>query len=122
MLYSNDLFEYEDVSFGMSTKNLAAEIIARLMEKHISDWKASITDESGRRGYGRNKLGTYKLFKSEYAVEENCKIVLPQKHRSAFATFRCRVAPLRIESGRYENLEVGDRTCLFVVKSKTKNI
>ena len=46
-----------------SAKNLAGEIIARLMEKHISDWKALITDESGRRGYGRNKLRTYKLFK-----------------------------------------------------------
>ena len=45
-----------------------------IMEKHISDWKALITDASGRRGYGRNKLHTYKLFTSEYAVEEYCKI------------------------------------------------
>ena len=28
---------------------------------------------------------------------------MPLRHRSAFAKFRCGVAPLRIETGRYEN-------------------
>ena len=101
------------MSFEMSAKNPAAEIIACLMEKHISDWKVLITDESGRREYGRNKLCTYKLFKSEYAVKEYRKIVLLQKHRSAIAKFRYGVAPLKIETGRYENLEAGDRSCPF---------
>ena len=46
-------------------------------------------------------------------MEEYCKIVSPQKHRSAFEKFRCALAPLRIETGMFENLEVGDRTCPF---------
>ena len=33
------------------------------------------------------------------------------KHRSAFAKFRCGVAPIRIETGRYEGLDVNSRTC-----------
>ena len=33
------------------------------------------------------------------------------KHRSAYAKFRAGVAPLRIETGRYERLEVNERLC-----------
>ena len=38
---------------------------------------------------------------------------LPKKHRSAFAKFRCGVAPLKIETGRYENRPIENRTCPF---------
>ena len=41
------------------------------------------------------------------------KIVLPPLHRSALAKFRCGVAPLRIETGRYEHLPELQRTCPF---------
>ena len=34
-------------------------------------------------------------------------------HRAAFAKFRCGVAPIRIETGRFENLDVNQRPCLF---------
>ena len=33
---------------------------------------------------------------------------MPQSHRSAFAKFRSGVAPLRIETGRYERLRVNE--------------
>jgi hypothetical protein len=33
------------------------------------------------------------------------------KYRSAFAKFRAGVAPLRIETGKYERLEVNERLC-----------
>ena len=36
-------------------------------------------------------------------------MLLPLKHRSAFAKFRYSVAPVKIETGRYENLVVEDR-------------
>ena len=54
-------------------------------------------------GNGRNKLRTYKLFKSEYGVENYCKVLVPFNDRSAFAKFRCGVAPIRLETGRNEN-------------------
>ena len=38
---------------------------------------------------------------------------MPYSHRAAFAKFRCGVAPIRIETGRYENLDVGQRLCHF---------
>ena len=36
-----------------------------------------------------------------------------RSHRSALAKFRCGVAPIRSETGRYENLSVNERFCPF---------
>ena len=36
---------------------------------------------------------------------------MPKTHRSAYAKFRCGVAPIRLETGRYEGLDESDRTC-----------
>ncbi len=38
---------------------------------------------------------------------------IPFRHRSAFAKFRCGVAPLRLETGRYENIALDARLCTF---------
>ena len=56
---------------------------------------------------------TPKLFKSDYEPEMYCKLLLPLSHRAAFAKFRCGVAPIRIETGRFENLDVSQRLCHF---------
>jgi hypothetical protein len=62
---------------------------------------------------GGNKLRTYRLFKNSFETEIYCKIALPFSHRSAFAKFRCGVVPLRIETGRFENLRIEERICCF---------
>lgn len=36
---------------------------------------------------------------------------MPTSYRSAYAKFRCGVAPIRVETGRYENLRLLERTC-----------
>ena len=64
-----------------------------------------------RSGRGENKLRTYRLTKREYKTENYCLSRPPLKHRSAFAKFCCGLAPIRIETGRYEGLDVGRRTC-----------
>ena len=68
---------------------------------------------SGRSGVGRNKLRTYRLFKSiyTYGPEKYCRFRMPLSHRAAFAKFRCEVAPIRNETGRFENLDVSLRLC-----------
>ena len=40
-------------------------------------------------------------------------MLLPQNHRSAFVKFRCGVAPIKIETGCYENLVVEESICPF---------
>ena len=37
-----------------------------------------------------------------YNVKPYCELFLPFKHRSALAKFECDVAPLRLETRRYE--------------------
>jgi hypothetical protein len=56
-----------------------------------------------------NKLRTYKLFKKVFETEMYLSKNVPSRYRSAFAKFRCGVAPLRIETGRYENKNVHER-------------
>lgn len=57
------------------------------------------------------KLRFYKIFKFDFCTENflNCK--MPGKYRSAFSKFRCGVAQLRVETGRYERSAVEDRVC-----------
>jgi hypothetical protein len=38
---------------------------------------------------------------------------IPSRYRSALAKFRCGVAPLWIETGRYENKNVNERVCFI---------
>ena len=66
-----------------------------------------------RNGTGGNKLRTYRKFKQIHKTENCLKGLLPRTHRIAFAKFRCGVASLRIETGRYERLSVDERTCIF---------
>ena len=67
-------------------------------------WSNSIVNNVG-------KLRTYRLFKKVYGTEHYVKINMPHNYRSAYAKFRCGVAPIRIETGRYEHLPVEQRIC-----------
>lgn len=58
-----------------------------------------------------SKLRTYRMFKNTYGVEKYLNININGKYRSAMAKFRCGVAPIRIETGRYENLCIDERVC-----------
>ena len=78
-----------------------------------AQWSNTISRIQSNSARGLNKLRTYKLFKKEFTTEAYVKIVLPYKHRSAFAKFRCGVAPLRLETGRYERLDIQLRVCPF---------
>ena len=58
-------------------------------------------------------MRTYRLFKDDFSTESYCHLIMSPYHRAAFSKFRCGVAPLRIETGRYERLDVLDRKCPF---------
>ena len=94
-------------------KSFPNSISDKMMEKFEADWSSMLNTVLSRWGNGGNKLRTYKLFKTEFQVEEYCEMLLPLKHRSAFANFRCGVAPIRIQTGRYENLVFEERICPF---------
>ena len=84
-----------------------------MLNMYVSEWKFNVTGISSTSDPGRNKLRTYKLYKSEYDTEHYCKMILPLKHRSALARFRCWVAPLRLETGRDENIPKSECLCPY---------
>ena len=57
------------------------------------------------------KLRTYIKFKSSLETEPYVKSYIPKSQRSTFAKIRCGILQLRIESGRYNNINVEDRIC-----------
>jgi hypothetical protein len=85
------------------------EVECKLMIEWTGNWKAEVNREHSRTA-GSNKLRHYKRFKNEFGVEDYVSII-HYNHRSAFAKFRCGVAPIRVETGRYEGLVRESRTC-----------
>ena len=102
---------FADTNGSFSRNGIISKVEEAQTFDFVADWSNNVNSESSRSGNGRNKLRTYRRFKSEYKVEKYCKLLLPYSHRSAFAKFRCGVAPIRIETGRYENLAVSQRLC-----------
>ena len=80
-----------------------------MMSLYTNIWRECINKTEGISG--RNKLRHYCKSKTGYKAEHYCKIILAPKHRSALSEFRCGVAPIRIETGRYEHLVENERLC-----------
>ena len=105
--------EFLNIDQPISKRKLSDSIRSRLMQNYLCDWKFKVNSEHGTRRNTGNKLRKYKLLKDDYRAEQYCKILMSQSHRAAFAKFRAGVAPLRIETGRYEGLHQSRRVCPF---------
>jgi len=111
-------FSTNDLDAYCSLENHIARSFAQLVEiKTFEDftrkWLTRINREVGPSGHGQNKLRLYKDLKADFTAKQYRKIILPVKHRSAFSKFRLGVAPIRIETGRYEGLRLENRICPF---------
>lgn len=60
-------------------------------------------------------MRTYRQYKQVFQSETYLKCSMSRAHRSAYAKFRCGVAPIRIETGRYERLNYYERTCFYCI-------
>jgi len=108
-----DLNQFNSINEPISKPALVKLISERMFQRFANDWLDQINAPIGPSRRGRNKLRTYCQFKHSYSVENYCSIVLPPSHRSAFSKFRCGVAPIRIETGRFEGLPEERRLCPF---------
>ena len=81
----------------------------------LTQWTEKLNAPVAVRGemFGGNKLRTYRTFKNEFITEPYLSIIVHKKYRSAYAKFRCGVAPLKIETGRYgvNRVPVEERLC-----------
>ncbi len=91
-----------------------------LLEMYELKWWAALNRSEAIRGNGRNKLRTYRSFKQNYEVESHLKN-MPYKYCSAFSKFRCGVAPICIETGRYEHLAEEQRLCVLCYKGEVES-
>ena len=100
---------------NVNTRSVLLSIEAEL--KVISDiaWKEKSNANSAIRGnaQGGNKLRTYSQFKHEYGTEPYVTVITRICYRSAYAKFRCGVAPIKIETCRYglNRVPVEQRLC-----------
>ena len=97
------------------TPTIRQTVKDKVFNGYKEKWEEDLARNNGLRESGGNKLRTYRLFKQDYKVEPYISYIRPKLQRSAFAKFRCGVAPLRIETGRYERLDMDDRICPFCI-------
>ncbi len=124
--YVKSFFSTNDFDAYCSLTNPIARSFAILIEdKTFADftknWLTRINQEVGPSGHGRNKLRLYKIIKTDFTTEQYCNMILPLRHRSAFSKFRLGVAPIRIETGRYEGLREENRICPFCANNIVEN-
>ena len=99
-----------DTSTGIDAKAAINDVDAALSDYYEARWLQQVNQEGAKRGPGKNKLRTYCKFKSNIQTEPYLYILV-KSHRSAIAKFRCGVAPIRLETGRYEQLAPHERLC-----------
>ena len=49
--------------------------------------------------------------KSDFQVGPYCLEIISRKHRGSLAKFRSGTAPIKVETGRYQNLDLTERVC-----------
>ena len=115
-LINNNLSQYTNITEPIPSYSRFVSYVENILfETFIAKWRARVDSDIGPSGRGCNKLRFYRLVKSNFAVEKYYKIILPPRHRTAFSKFRCGVAPIRIETGRYESLAESLCFCLFCI-------
>ena len=92
-------------------------------ERTQTNFANELNRTSARNGRGLNKLRTYRTFKTLFETEPYVQNVNNRARRRALAQLRCGVAPIRLETGRYERgryLPVEERTC-YVCKNAVES-
>jgi hypothetical protein len=102
-----------NISYHFDKKVVCEDMSMVLSELWEQRWHSELNRTEARRGTGRNKLRTYRTMKQAFEPENYVTAILPKSHRRAMALFRCGVAPIRLETGRYEGLEEAQRICPF---------
>ncbi len=86
----------------------------------LEQLKASVNDWEHKCST-KPKLRTYMTFKQNMTVASHLCCNMPKYERSLISQLRLGILPLRIETGRYSNLNVEDRTCLICESNDVEN-
>ena len=102
----------EGVFYNNEIINLT-EIKNILCEKEKEAWKCNVVSVP--------KLRSFILFKKEMSPEPYIFKVINRGHRSILAQLRCGILPLRIETGRFQNIPPEFRLCLLCNQNCTED-
>ncbi len=58
-----------------------------------------------------DKLKTYVTFKQDHGTEHYVKVVRNGQHIATLSQFRCDILPLKVETGRFQDIPVEYRLC-----------
>ena len=97
----NEDFTLNDDNIDFS--RILPNVKNHLMSEEIKIWKKDLSVQP--------KLRFYREFKLDYKTETYVKSNLSRSSRSFIAQLRSGVLPLRVETGRFINLELKDRLC-----------
>jgi len=104
-LFTNGFgFAWLQQSVG-NEKLFISNYVERMKNQHIQTWSMHCNENS--------KLRSYTQFKSIFGREMYINIIDISKFRTALAKFRCSSHNLMIEYGRYFNIPVEDRHCVY---------
>ena len=107
--------DHQHICQDVKVKSVLASVDAELKNVYELQWKEKLNTDVAARGivHGGNKLRTYRTFKHNYVTEQYVHIIMHKRYRSAYAKFRCGVAPIKIETCRYglNRLPVDERLC-----------
>ncbi len=91
--------EYCACNMPMNKRNMIQKVSSLSLEAYVNKWSDSINTQAGVRGNGKNKLRTYRLFKNTFNTEPCCSMLLPLKHRAAFAKIPLWYSPYSYRNG-----------------------
>jgi len=98
--------QIEKLDLYHSSAKVDIQAAKRLLIEHDKiEWYDNIQSVS--------KLNFYKLFKNEFSSESYVFKIHNRAHRSVFAQLRCGILPLKIETGRYTQIPIDFRLCIF---------
>ena len=98
----------------LPSKGQTIQLVSSKVSECIAiKWQNDINTPEGRTPNSGNKLRTYRMFKEQFGVEQYVLSNMTRTDRSALAKFRCGTAPIRLETGRYQQVPVDQRLCPF---------
>lgn len=85
------------------------DCLKSLRKNACDEWYNDVTRTNAKRGNGLNKLRTYALFKGDLQLEPYLVAIEDRDKRVLLSKFRIGICPLRIETGRYEQVAKNKR-------------
>ncbi len=112
--FKNLLIDLDMENHWTGNRPIPLEIFKkRITERFARDWRHHCST--------KDKLRTYRLFKTDIKTASHLNSNLPKYERSLISQLRLGVLPLRIETGRYQNLIEAERICEVCDSNQVEN-